>query len=322
MPLSSRPLNLDLETTSIAPKGLSSLLEVFGWTDPDGWWTHWQHRGGFEIGRGVWPSDIRDEWLFGVALPLLSQVETLLEMGDRQLLGLSALPGCGKTTLCDWLIHVSEDFGWSVAFLSIDDFYWPGQELERRMAGNPWGVPRALPGSHDLKLMANALDQWKLTGELFAPRFNKSLRQGRGDRSGWVRSEPDLVILEGWFVGVVVPDGQLSVQNFDSLQLTNDELAYRKGLIEILPNYASIWNRVDKLWHLRAEDGRSSRLWKRQQMDTQEQQTGVRVHQSDLTSFVRMIETAIPSDWLQNLNQSDVVIDLTNHRSVREINLK
>ena len=63
------------------------------------------------------------------------------------------------------------------------------------MAGNPWGVPRAIPGSHDLELMATALDQWRETGVLNAPRFDKSLRQGRGDRS---ESDPKRHIHAGW----------------------------------------------------------------------------------------------------------------------------
>ncbi len=310
----------------MAPKGFPSLLESLGWADPELWWSHWQQRGGFELARHVWPVDVTDDWLLGVAFPLLSQVESLLEMGGRSLLGLSALPGCGKTTLCEWLVQASSELGWSIAFLSIDDFYWPGPELDRRMAGNPWGVPRAIPGSHDLELMATALDQWRETGVLYAPRFDKSLRQGRGDRSEWVRSMPDLVVLEGWFVGVFVSDELPAEQNSllappHSLELTEEELVYREQLIRLVPDYAPVWDRIDKLWHLKSQNGTSSRLWKRQQVDTQAVNTGVQVSQSALKNFVRMIETAFPVSWLQNLNQSDVVIDLTNQRAVREITL-
>ncbi len=316
----------------MAPKGLSLLLETLGWSDPDLWWSHWQQRGGFELARRVWPAEVKDEWLLGVALPLLSQAESLLESGGRPLLGLSALPGCGKTTLCDWLVQASSELGWSIAFLSIDDFYWPGPELDRRMAGNPWGVPRAIPGSHDLELMATALDRWRETGVLYAPRFDKSLRQGRGDRSEWVRSTPDLVVFEGWFVGVHVSDEvsfdqnsttePLVAETIDSLELTTEELLYREQLIRLIPDYVPIWNRIDKLWHLKSQSGTSSRLWKRQQVETQAKTTGVQVPQTAVQNFVRMIETVFPAPWLQDLHQSDVVIDLTNQRAVREITLK
>ena len=306
----------------MAPKGLSLLLETLGWSDPEHWWSHWQQRGGFALARDAWPADVQDEWLLGVALPLLSQTESLLDMGGRRLLGLSALPGCGKTTLCDWLVQASSELGWSIAFVSIDDFYWPGPELDRRMAGNPWGVPRAIPGSHDLVLMATALDHWRETGVLNAPRFDKSLRQGRGDRSEWVRSTPDLLVLEGWFVGVLASDEVPTPHRSASLEPTAEELEYREQLIQLLPDYAPIWNRIDRLWHLKSQSGTSSRVWKRQQVDTQAKTTGVQVSQSAVQDFVRMIETAFPAPWLQNLNQSDVVIDLTNQRAVREITLK
>jgi D-glycerate 3-kinase len=175
-------------------------------------------------------------------------------------------------------------------------------------------------------MMATALDQWRETGVLYAPRFDKSLRQGRGDRSEWVRSMPDLVVLEGWFVGVFVSDELPAEQNSllappHSLELTEEELVYREQLIRLVPDYAPVWDRIDKLWHLKAQSGTSSRLWKRQQVDTQAVNTGVQVSQSALKNFVRMIETAFPVSWLQNLNQSDVVIDLTNQRAVREITL-
>ena len=304
------------------PNGLSALLEDLGWKDLDSWWSAWKQRGGLQLARSAWPEGIQDDWLLGVAFPLLSQIETLLEMGGRPLLGLSALPGCGKTTLCDWLVQASSELGWSIAFLSIDDFYWPGPELDRRMAGNPWGVPRAIPGSHDLELMANAFDQWRETGVLNAPRFDKSLRQGRGDRSEWVCSTPDLVVLEGWFVGVLVSDDVSSAKNSCSLELTTEELLYREELIRLIPDYSPIWNRINKLWHLKSQSGTSSRIWKRQQVETQAKTTGVQVSQSAVQDFVRMIETAFPAPWLQDLHQSDVVIDLTNQRAVREITLK
>ncbi|OUV18858.1 MAG: kinase [bacterium TMED88] len=304
------------------PNGLSSLLEDLGWKDLDSWWSAWKQRGGMQLARSAWPEGIQDDWLLGVAFPLLSQVETLLEMGGRPLLGLSALPGCGKTTLCDWLVQASSELGWSIAFLSIDDFYWPGPELDRRMEGNPWGVPRAIPGSHDLELMAKTFDQWRETGVLNAPRFDKSLRQGRGDRSEWVCSTPDLVVLEGWFVGVLVSDDVSSAQNSHSLELTTEELLYREELIRLIPDYSPIWNRINKLWHLKSQSSTSSRIWKRQQVETQAKTTGVQLSQSAVQDFVRMIETAFPAPWLQDLPQSDVVIDLTNQRAVREITLK
>jgi D-glycerate 3-kinase len=57
-------------------------------------------------------------------------------------------------------------------------------------------------------------------------------------------------------------------------------------------------------------------------VEAQAKTTGVQMSQFDVENFVRMIETAFPASWLQDLHHSDVVIDLTNQRAVREINMK
>ena len=123
-------------------------------------------------------------------------------------------------------------------------------------------------------------------------------------------------------MGVCVSDEICSAQNLHSLELTSEEMLYRERLIRLVPDYAPIWNRIDKIWHLKSQSGTSSRLWKRQQVETQTRTTGVQVSESAVQDFVRMIETAFPAPWLQDLHQSDVVIDLTNQRAVREITLK
>ena len=45
------------------------------------------------------------------------------------------------------------------------------------------------------------LDTFLETGILNCPTFDKSLRDGKGDRSGWCELQSKVLILEGWFVG-------------------------------------------------------------------------------------------------------------------------
>ena len=75
-----------------------------------------------------------DSWVAFLALPLLSRIEQALACGRPTLLGVSALPGCGKSTLCSWVKTASVQLGWRVEHLSLDDFYWPAEALERSMA--------------------------------------------------------------------------------------------------------------------------------------------------------------------------------------------
>ncbi len=299
-----------------APKGFETLVDSLGWPSIHAWSEHWHVKGGLLVARDAWPVPVDDSWVAHLALPFLSRIEQALDSACPTLLGVSALPGCGKTTLCSWAKHASDQLGWRVEHLSLDDFYWPAQALEQSMAGNPWQVARALPGSHDLKTMDNALRGWRQTGRISAPRFDKSLRQGRGDRVGSTTSEADVVLLEGWFLGVSAQD---SPAQADDQVLSEGEQTWRPKAIHALSQYTPIWEQLDDLWHLRAIRGDASSTWKEQQLVTLRNQSGVDFSRRDLSDFNRMVQTALPMSWMQELDQANVVVDLNNTRGVEKI---
>lgn len=169
------------------------LLQACGVADPAAWHGRWrQHPDALSI-----PPDPR----WALVLPLLTRCQREAAQGKRLLIGLNAPVGAGKSSLGAWLSALAPAFGLRLSSLSIDDFYWPWQERSSRMAGNPFGVDRVPPGSHDANLLAHQLTSWRQDGVLRWPRFNKRLRQGHGDRSGWSSQEADVVLLEGWLIG-------------------------------------------------------------------------------------------------------------------------
>jgi D-glycerate 3-kinase len=204
--------------------------------------------------------------------------------------------------------------------VSIDDFYFPADQLERSMQGNPWGVPRALPGSHDVKLLQQTLAHWRQGQDVQCPQFDKALRNGRGDRSGWRACNADLLVLEGWFVGCNGGyDPNLQERELVP-PLTANELAYRKQTEQILQRYQPIWTQLDQLWQLRATDPQSPRLWKRQQENDMHTSRGSSLNGSELDDFIRMILSAIPSETLRNI-PADVVLDVDSSRELTRIHL-
>lgn len=299
-----------------APEGFETFVNSLGWTSNHAWCEHWDALGGLSFARESWPVPVDDSWVAFLALPLLSRIEQALACGRPTLLGVSALPGCGKSTLCSWVKTASVQLGWRVEHLSLDDFYWPAEALERSMAGNPWKVPRALPGSHDLIRMDDALRQWRRSGVIAAPRFDKALRQGRGDRSGSTTADADVVLLEGWFLGVA--EGKNPAQLEDP-SLSEAERSWRPKAIDALRQYETIWSQLDDLWHLRATRTEASSHWKEQQLITLKHHSGVDFSRGDLSDFNRMVQTALPPTWMQQLDQANVVVDLSNSRSVEKI---
>ena len=318
MPWCWRLTNLVLEpphcSDPLSLPGLEPVLNSLGISDSRAWRTRWADVGGSSLALEAWGHPVTDAFVWSVGFPLLTALEGAADHPQRQLFGLSGLPGCGKSTLTRWIAAAAKEIDLPIAVISLDDFYYPGEELDRVMAGNPWRVPRALPGSHDLSLLQRAMDSWRTSGLLRAPCFEKSLRHGKGDRSDWSEQRGQVCLLEGWFVGVR-PSSQLG----DDPLLTTAERDYQPLVQKHLARYVPLWESLDGLWHLRASNVEATRLWKRQQEETMHRRTGVQLPAPALNSFVRMIETAMPQASYQHLEHANVVVHLNDTREVLEL---
>jgi D-glycerate 3-kinase len=129
---------------------------------------------------------------------------------------LTAPQGCGKTTLVAALEFLFEKNGVAAASASIDDFYLTGAEQDKLSLANPGNALlryRGNAGTHDVQLAVNTLrslrsinDDDFATLTVSVPRYDKTLRGGRGDRAArefWpeITAPLDIVLLEGWMLG-------------------------------------------------------------------------------------------------------------------------
>lgn len=307
--------------------GYERLIRHLGWPDLISWQCHWQRRQGLALARDVWPAGVEERWISGLALPLLSLLERSAASGERPLIGLSALPGCGKSTLGAWIEAAAASLEASIAVVSLDDFYWPGALMEARMQGNPWGAPRALPGSHDLALLHNSLDRWQASGRLHVPCFERSLRDGKGDRAGWRDLQADVVLLEGWFLGVDPWTAQqeaddAAIHRASLLPPTPEELAYRPTVHAALQHYTPLWDRLSSLWHLKAPSTAATVSWKEQQDALLQRRTGVGMEASMFDQFVRMLQLAILPSALQVIPRADAVFCIDGRRRIERIEVR
>lgn len=311
---------MDPEGQRIIPSSdQQRLLQHLELGDVASWSAQQRNSGRHRVALDHWHPRAAPDWLWSVGLPLLSLGDQWL--GERRLLGLSALPGCGKTTLGQWIEAAAKELGLSIQVVSLDDFYFEAERLDAAISGNPWGVPRALPGSHDLELLQECLQVWRQGDHVLMPCFDKAKRQGRGDRSGWRRCDADLLIFEGWFVGCRSNADPTADEPHLEFPLTPQELEWRQKLQPVLALYEATWSCFDQLWQLRATDFNAPWRWKRQQEATLQAERGASLSSSELDRFIRMILCSLPSSSFQTM-RADVVVEVDPDRNLKRIHLQ
>ena len=214
--------------------------------------------------------------LEGLAMPMLAQVEGLVGSGQRPLLALNGPVGAGKSLFCQQLIGLAKARGLRLAVASIDDAYLAWEQRLVAMAGNPFGVNRVPPGSHDAPLLVERLHRWRSGGALQLPRFDKTLRDGAGDRLveaplGEVASTIDALVLEGWLMGCrplgaaglraagVAPGMELAA---GLAPLGSEEAAWLPHWDRQLEAYGPLFDLCDGLWVLRPLHWALPRRWR------------------------------------------------------------
>ena len=139
-------------------------------------------------------------------LPLAERLAKHHEAAGRTLvIGVNGSQGSGKSTLAALLKELLvQNFGLRAIALSIDDFYLT-REARLALAAqiHPLFATRGVPGTHDVALMCETLQQLtRENREVAIPRFDKA-RDDRYPEEEWDRvSAPvDIVIVEGWCLG-------------------------------------------------------------------------------------------------------------------------
>lgn len=158
-------------------------------------------------------SDADAHRVYEYYLPVFAWAKQRVSNDRPLVVGLSAPQGCGKTTLVSQLELLCERSSINAATLSIDDFYLRGQEQDELAAASPGNQLMQLrgnAGTHDVSLGLQTIKALKAArstnDEVALPRYDKSLRQGKGDRAPehtWPRKQGpvDVIFLEGWMLG-------------------------------------------------------------------------------------------------------------------------
>jgi len=295
------------------------LIISIGWDSLENWFNFWIQKDEliFKVSQ-LSSTKFQDDWLWGLILPLLSDAYKLIQNNsERKIIGLSALPGTGKTTLGLLIEELALKLNFKISVISLDDFYLPANQMKNAVLNNPWNVSRGFPGTHSINLIEKKLFDWKKTGILNVPVYDKSLRSGLGDRSRWKTETPDIVILEGWFLGInPYSESDQSINYVDSC-LSKEEINFRKKIQSNLLSYLKIWNLLDKIWHIKPECFEYMNKWKCQQEEEMFRTKGSSLKDQKLINFLRMLTYSIPHKSFDLINSNVEVLINKNRKLMR-----
>lgn len=208
------------------------------------------------------------ETLWRVWMPLALQLAQARQQQHRPYIqGILGMQGAGKTTLTTVLKLILHQLGYSCCCLSIDDLYKTYAERQQLQAEDPRLKWRGPPGTHDVQLGIELLDQLRTAESnisIQVPRFDKSAWSGQGDRNGFETVPAvDIVLFEGWFVGARPIDPKLFDQAPAPIMTAADR-KFAEDMNQRLWEYLPLWGRLDGLMVLNLSDYHLSKQWRQE----------------------------------------------------------
>ena len=168
-------------------------------------------------------------------------------------LGVSGAQGSGKSTFCRLLsTWLEAEYGLRSIELSLDDVYLKrADRLNLAESIHPLCAIRGVPGTHDVPLthaVLDALESASNDSHTDVPRFAKRL-DDRLPPEQWDRvvGQPDVVLFEGWCMGVTVPPPCEQPTNAREARDDPDGVWRRWSDDALRNDYGSLFDRLDAL---------------------------------------------------------------------------
>jgi D-glycerate 3-kinase len=163
---------------------------------------------------------------------------------------LAGLQGSGKSTLAAQLVEAAAASGLRAVAMSLDDAYLDRPDrLRLAREVHPLLATRGPPGTHDVGLACDVLDDLLAARPVRLPRFDK-LADARLPESAWTRVDGcDLVIVEGWCLRVSAQPDEALERPINALERDEDaDGTWRRWCNAALArDYPALWSRLPEL---------------------------------------------------------------------------
>ena len=189
---------------------------------------------------------------------------------DSLLVGIGGGQGAGKSTLVDFVSQlINAEKGLVVQILSLDDFYLSkARRQQLAKSHHPLFATRGVPGTHDIALLNEVLDHIEQGETPPIPIFEKT-SDDLLSKNLWHRAakNPDIILLEGWCMGVYPQQPEALVEPVNQLERERDRGgSWRREVNRRLAtDYARLFKRLDRVVYLQVPDMSAVRQWRNQQ---------------------------------------------------------
>ena len=245
-----------------------------------------------------------------------------------KVIGLSGGQGSGKSTISNILkILLKEGFNLETVIFSIDDFYktYKERKLMSKKISSLF-LTRGVPGTHDTTMLHNCIRNLKKRKfkKIMIPKFDKSI-DDRSSKSKWVKvnKKPNIVIFEGWCVGVEPQKKKDLIVPVNKLEKEKDKKRIWRSRVnkELMVNYRKIFSLVDKLIFLKVPNLKyvvKGRLLQEKKLRITSKVKKTMTDQ-EIKNFIMFYER-ITKQMLKNLNEkSDTVINIDKKHKLKSI---
>jgi len=211
-----------------------------------------------------------NDYYWPLTQSLVTKIQTT-EQSNVTFIGIQGSQGSGKSTCAAFLkLLLEAEFGLRTLVISIDDFYLTQAERKNKASTHhPLFLTRGVPGTHDVAMMMQVFDQAAKQQVPFAvPVFDKAT-DDRASQEHWqiIKEPVDVVILEGWCVGITPQKPEELGSAINQLEKNEDKYQTWRNEVNLsLSNeYHKLFKRLDILIALQAPSFSSVLGWRQLQ---------------------------------------------------------
>ena len=245
-----------------------------------------------------------------------------------KIIGLSGGQGSGKSTISNILkIVLKEGYQLKTVVFSIDDFYKTYKDRKKMsIKVSPLFLTRGVPGTHESKLLLKCIKKLKSKNfkKALIPKFDKSI-DDRLSKKRWqkIKTQPNIVIFEGWCVGIRPQKNKDLINPVNKLEKKKDKKRiWRKRVnLELKKDYKKIFKLIDKIIFLKVPSFNHVYKWRLLQEKKLRSKTKGKKTMSDeqIKNFIMFYERLTKHMLKKFSKKSDCTITIDNKHRLKSL---